>query len=385
MAVNVRVTGPELLLEQNRRAFLRIEESIRQYSAHSRESIYLVRRPLDHSEDHVALLWAHGIALIEMVPFGGVIRGSKAGFWQAELLPVETVPPSFHTLARRGAVERERVSELFPNPYLKLDRMREELAEVLRGAAGNSSFEPGEQYRVAGVALFTAEVEAIEAEPYNALLSVLTLEDALARSIMHRPNLLRASEIPGATYSNEELDRMCGTLEDAAERWEQIRTTRISPKPEIPASSFTAPVHARRGHSPFWLVLILLALAVFTYIMIRVILIKSSTPSVSPPEVVSHTPSEIIIQTPVEAELFISPFQFQSREELDRALTYGHGIRFLPDRRQVVVMDSLALARGVYGYFKVEETWRKGMLLQTLQHSDTIQIVKFLDPLPFKS
>ncbi|HZK75932.1 MAG TPA: hypothetical protein VFD13_03405, partial [Candidatus Kapabacteria bacterium] len=79
---------------------------------------------------------------------------------------------------------------------------------------------------------------------------------------------------------------------------------------------------------------------------------------------------------------FISQSQFQTRQQLDRALTYGEGQRFLPDTEQIVVKDSVSLAKGVYGYFKVDNTWRKGKLLQTLQPIDTITVVKFLDPLP---
>ena len=100
------------------------------------------------------------------------------------------------------------------------------------------------------------------------------------------------------------------------------------------------------------------------------------------PAPISRPPSEIVIKMPIEAELFISRAMFQTREELDRALTYGEGERFLPDTEQIVVLDSVSLSKGVYGYFKVDNTWRKGKLLQTLQPADTIAIVKFLDPLP---
>ncbi len=96
---------------------------------------------------------------------------------------------------------------------------------------------------------------------------------------------------------------------------------------------------------------------------------------------IAQRQSEIIVKLPAEAELFVSANAYRSRSELDQALSLGFGQRYLPDTVQQISMDSLSLAKGVYGYFKVNNNWRKGKLIETFQHSDTIRIVKFLDPL----
>ena len=374
MAVNVRVTGPELLSEENRRAFLRIEEAVRQYSAHTRGSIYLLRRPLDHPTDHFVLLWPQGIALAEMIPAGGTIQGSQSGYWYSENAAQE------ESIAHSSSVRlKEPTAVSVPNPYRTLLELRNNLSSNLQSEALAIS-DPAAG--IAMIALFTA-AQHLRIEPiHDPLFSALTIEDAVARSIMHRPNLLRASEIEGSSYSTEQLEQVFSALESKAEELERTKSARTASEPEVPTAIPGAP-RERRTHSPYWLVLVLLALAGFTYVMIRVVTIRTSpSATTSTTKVVSHTPSEIVIETPLETELFISPFQFQSRAQLDRALTYGEGLRFLPDTEQVVVMDSLTLAKGVYGYFRVQESWRKGMLLQTLSHSDTIDIVKFLDPLP---
>ncbi|HWF44696.1 MAG TPA: hypothetical protein VG537_08640, partial [Candidatus Kapabacteria bacterium] len=73
MAVIVHVAGPEFLDEENQKVFARIEETIRQYSTHTREAMHLIRRPLASKYDHFVLLWTRGAALIGLFPFGGTI------------------------------------------------------------------------------------------------------------------------------------------------------------------------------------------------------------------------------------------------------------------------------------------------------------------------
>ena len=92
--------------------------------------------------------------------------------------------------------------------------------------------------------------------------------------------------------------------------------------------------------------------------------------------------SEIVIHLPSEIQMFVSPQVFQTRSELDRALARGYGIRLLPSATQTLVFDSIGFAKGYYGYFKVDNMWRRGKLLQTFSRYDTISIDNFLPPLP---
>jgi hypothetical protein len=90
----------------------------------------------------------------------------------------------------------------------------------------------------------------------------------------------------------------------------------------------------------------------------------------------------MVVELPGEIQLFVSPTIYLTRSELDRALAQGLGQRYLPGAEQILVLDSLTFAKGVYGYFKVDNAWRKGKLLQTFQSHDTIKIDNFLPPLP---
>jgi hypothetical protein len=404
LAFTVRVTGPEFTSEENQRAFLRIEESARQYSAHSRESIYLIRRPLEMPEDHFVLLWPRGAAIIGMYPYGGSIHGENRGEWESE--PTSTpIEPRRISMRSRP----EHLHTTFASPYSTLEPARNELSTLLNLASKEDepleveSSQAKTREKVAShiasngrpvattmpialIGLFTGPVEQIRiGHIEDALFSAMSLEDAVARSIVHTPNLLRAADMPGVSYSNDELERFCLQLERSAKWHERNRTPLEQLAATAPSARLTLPrpkTH-RWKRSPKLLVPLVIILAVVGIYVVRSLLRPAPQPPVpASQQVATRAPSEIVIKMPIEAELFISSAMFQTREELDHALTYGEGERFLPDTEEQVIMDSVSLARGVYGYFKVDNTWRKGKLLQTLQPVDTISIVKFLDPLP---
>ena len=349
------------------------------------------------------------MAIVGMYPYGGSIRGRAEGNWESEPIHAASEP---HRLSLRS--RSESPSEQFANPYSTLKGARAELAALLHEAlhetqraeaagdhaarnvppgtvteAPSANTEPrtdaGTQTetgeRIALVALFTGPVEQLRIPPIpDALFSTMTIEDAVSRSIVHTPNLLRAADIPGLVYSGAEQERIYDLLERSAQTQERVRESRS----ETPTAHPVLPLRNRPWWklSPKWLLPIGLALALLIVFVIRASLRPELPSAPTPPKEVSHPPSEIIIQTPIETELFVSPTMFQTRRQLDRALRYGDGERFLPDTEQRIVRDSLSLAKGLYGYFRVDNAWRKGMLLQTLQPIDTITIVKFMDPLP---
>ena len=359
MAFDVRISGPEFLSPENTAAFLRIEESIRQYAAHAHESIVLIRRPLSISEDHFLLLWPRGLALAALYPFDGTIRGSRSGPWQVE-------PPG--TSPERSA--RQRNVHVFDNPSIALQHGLDELKKI----AGDVNISP------ALLAIFTGEVPRIEFwEPENApAVRAMTLPYAVARTIVHLPNLLQAAERGNILYSAPELESLAARL---------TRSANAQRSPVTPSDVLTTRTEyvfkPRRLRIGLIAAIVLLAIILF-YILRSAIAPhsagRSDTAIHSTPA--HHAPSEMIIELPSETELVVSTNQYRTRSEFDQALSRGEGTRFLPETQQVIIMDSVALAKGVYGYFRVNNVWRKGKLLQTLEPVDTVTIVKFLDPLP---
>lgn len=350
------------------------------------------------------MLWPRGAAIVGMYPYGGSIHGQDRGEWESE--------PAARSQEPRRISMRPRPEHLhttFANPYSTLEPARNELSTLLNLASNedepleveSSQAKPreslpspianngrpiGTTIPIALIGLFTGPVEQIRiGHIEDAQFSAMSLDEAVARSIVHTPNLLRAADIPGASYSNDELERFCLQLERSAKRHERNRTPLEKLAATAPSARLTLPRPKtyRWKRSPKLLVALVIILAVVGIYAIRSLLRPAPQPPVpASQQVAARPPSEIVIKMPIEAELFISSAMFQTREELDHALTYGEGERFLPDTEEQVIMDSVSLAKGVYGYFKVDNTWRKGKLLQTLQPVDTISIVKFLDPLP---
>ncbi len=400
MAFNIRVTGPEFVSEENARAFVRVEEAVRQYAAHARETVLLVRRPLRAvSEDHFVLLWSHGSALVGMYPLDGKVHARSVGPWLVE---------------RGEAGNREDAYQRLQNPRITLERGRRELAAILeRSVSVREPAVAGGAERVNISDVRTSEIQnspTIDRAPAVALIalfvgpksevrfdetaeqdrshsaesefSAMTLEYAVSRTIVHIPYLLRVADRGRAVYSASELELAGKELERSAELREITQT-----RNGVPAPFETDELEGRSRSlvRSWWFVPVVLAIAVVGFYALRSILapnVVSTKISSPPPAAIGHSPSEIVLELPQEVQLFVSANQYKTRLDLDHALSRGEGQWYLPATEQIIVMDSVRLAKGVYGYFKVDNAWRKGKLLETLEPVDTITIVKFLDPLP---
>lgn len=418
MALEVRISGPEFLSEENMIAFLRIEESIRQYTAHSREPIYLIRRPLSLSEDHFVLLWPRGYALAGMYPYSGSVRGSAHGNWSVEQ-PVDS-DPSRHSSTQQSRQHRDEHSiHALENPYRSLEEGARELAELLEQSVEkklstgtrpdrNKNDREAEKYfpsiaapdgpppDATHVALFTGAAVHVDFEDEtgnetprreNTTFQVMTVEQAISRSIVHLPNLLRVADRGKVVFSNPQLASISELLDHSAQFHSQLKETievhdnGASIGKVRPSSEFNKPRHISRN----WFIVALIIAIVVGFYVIKSVVADHSSQAADTTAVAQnrpHPPSEMIIKIPFETQLFVSEQQYRTRSELDEALAQGEGQRYLPDTEQVIVMDSTTLAKGVYGYFKIDNAWRKGKLLQTLEPVDTVTIVKFLDPLP---
>jgi len=398
LAFFVNVIGPEFLCDENARAFLRIEAAARQYSAHSGESIYLIRRPLSLADDHFVLLWSRGAALVGLYPYGGTIRGELDHSWRGN-----------RTMGEAGSME---VS--FDNPNKSLSAAVKELEVLLDQFSAEGEFEketgngfggdgitetkgarPGDsQNHISAIAIFTGQVREISfREPIrNTAFSAMTADQAVTRSAVHIPNILRMADRGKQIYSNNELTELSDILQRSAQTNEKLlkndKAESLKGKglAEIPSVLQSNPSYfiLHRSNLWKWLVpLIVAAIAILFFTTRSTIepshVLKADTLT----KTISSAPrqGEIVIELPVEAELFVSTGAYKMRSDLDRALALGLGQRYLPDTIQYVVMDSLTLAKGAYGYFKVNNAWRRGKLLETFQPFDTIRIVKFLDPL----
>ena len=423
LAFIVRVTGPEFLNEDSREAFARIEESVRQYSAHTRESIYLVRRPGrmgSEGYDHFVVLWSRGAAIVGLFPFGGDIYGGRRGKWTAE-----------------SAVGGATSQSTFDNPCELLTAVRREIMSAIRQpeiVALAQALQPSQETApleganlspaspsldLHMIALFTLPVRELRVEESlsDATFITMPVEHAVSRTMFHMPNLLRAIDRQSMVYSEADLqafadllgrpvtfDEMTGsTLEGAgpSEMLEDISAER--PRRATSRKRLDEGAQRKGGWLPLkrsrlllkgsrartvryaWGIPLVIIAAILLYYLLR----SQVRPAVQknpntnvPPQPKAVPQSELTIELPSEVQLFISPSVYRTRSELDQALTHSEGQRYLPGTEQVIVLDSTVFAKGVYGYFKVENTWRKGKLLQTFHSNDTIQVDNFLPPLP---
>src|SRR5581483_8930835 len=105
-------------------------------------------------------------------------------------------------------------------------------------------------------------------------------------------------------------------------------------------------------YRPIWLAALLLFAVAFAYLLRMVVRPSISNPSDSTPVVspVTHRSSRLTIKLPWDVQLFLSPDIYKTRSELDVALEHGQGQRYLPSTEQVIVLDSMTFAKGVYGY-----------------------------------
>jgi hypothetical protein len=367
----VRVAGPEFSNKQNRDAFARIEESIRQFSAHSRESFAVVRSPLDLRDDHFILLWSRGSALVVLLPFGGRIRGGRHGRWITE----ERLEHS--------------VSEItIENPHDLLEAQRSTIEALLK-VGGPVPAENGEgelrledRYSpfVKLVAIFTGDVQDIRIEDDNdASFAAISMEYAMSRTMFHMPNLLRLSDRGSLVFTGSEIEVLSASLERDA------TVHHVSASPEKNGQLLRYKRNQRKRNRPKLFLIVATAA-----IVLAAVFLLLRRPGSSPAQkdkdssqvIRPHVAvSAIVIKLPVETQLVVSSQVYQSRTELDNALSHGAVWRYLPDTVQYVHLDSLTFAKGVYGYFKVDNAWRKGKLLQTFKARDTIVVDNFLEPL----
>jgi hypothetical protein len=233
------------------------------------------------------------------------------------------------------------------------------------------------------VALFTHPVTELRLEEslWDKTFTPMPAEYAISRTMLHTPNLLRAIDRQSAVYSNAELQ----TIADALER----QSTLHRATPEIaelaPMLQSRGSRARRRKFVRTWGISLALLIAVIGYYIIRSTVLPKAKPNADTTAATSkrsQTLNMLVIELPSDVQLLVSSNVYQTRSDLDRALAHGEGQRYLPSNEQTIVLDSVTFAKGVYGYFKVDNTWRKGKLLQTFQPSDTIHIDNFLPPLP---
>ncbi|MDP4200129.1 MAG: hypothetical protein Q8922_12200 [Bacteroidota bacterium] len=360
--LDVRVTGPEFSLEENRMALLRIADVAEQFAAHSREILHLVRQPTSLGRDHFAVLWSRGIGLVAFYGESGSIRGSRRGAWLLE--------------------SPAHVRSSFENPFETLQNASKELESLAERLGHDGAL------TTSLVAIFNGPVREIRVESgeNGQPFASMTLDFALARNISHLPNLLRAMDQKSQALTNGEMEILAEAFErNAFEHSEtNARHDRATQVSEVDHMSIRGAISGWQSRRLWAIPSIVLAAAIVYYLVRSLV----HAPSVPKPETIqkaaqrSQAPGMIVIELPREVQLFVSPRMYQSRLELDRALEHGEGERFLPATEQIVIFDSLTLAKGVYGYFKVDNAWRKGKLLQTFQPADTIHIDNFLGPLP---
>lgn len=350
LALDLLVTGPELRSDENRLAFARIVDAIEQFSAHSRERVVLVRQPTDFEGDHFAILWSRGLAIASFSNQAGNIRGQAIGPWHIET-----------------------TNETFANPFEQLAGPARQLSQMV----GATSSVP-----ISVVAIFTGTVGEldVQAESAPAPSFAMTLNYATSRSMVHMPNILRAIDQKSAVASTNEIEQFTLKLDRSGAATEILaKESQGSSSPMI-----AAPLTPKRTR--WWFITGIVLTAIVIYVMaVSLRPSKTALPDTAqdsatvPPK---SRPGQIVIELPKEVQLFVSPTLYESRLELDHALTHAEGQRYLPATEQIISFDSLTLAKGVYGYFKADNAWRKGKLLQTFQRTDTIHIDNFLGPLP---
>ena len=370
---------------------------MRQYGLHTREAIYIIRRPFGKRTDHFGILTSHGAGIVTLYDQHGTVHGGRRGPWVAE----------------GGTASQNGDSINFENCYEVLSNARKELVGLLgtigqqaTALSADSSSVPAEavsrisaEAEVAGlmsIAMFTSSdvrFELDDSVSRDDSFVAMTLESAVARTVFHTPNLLRAIDRQVVVYSNTELQFIAETLEHSATALLSRRSSGLdSMAGEDLTSGNTSSVGDRTASQNSksnirrwqWVALIATVLAVLLYVVIHSVSASHNKTNpaklVTPPPVV-HPPSRIVIELPSEVQLFVSPMVYRTRGELDRALAQGEGHRYIPRTEQVIVFDSSTFAKGLYGYFKVDNTWRKGKLLQTFKTLDTIKIDNFLAPL----
>lgn len=386
MAGTVRIIGPEYTDPVSREAFSRIEDSLRQYTTHARDTILVARNPLSPGQDHFVIAWPKGVAVAMLVHQGGRIRGGFEGYWSAEqkngdrALTFENPLPIVSS-ARQDLIHLLQTSLLQRREAVSVrTEVDAEVVEEANPADGVKSTENFSECTRA-IVLVTKPSERIRIHEIeeNREFAVLTLDQAVARTIFHQPNLLRSIDFESHFFTPEDLSRIGDVLEAEAE-------SQVVRRPTLAQRQGHA--FRRRGNRrAYILTAVVLAIALIGAIF----LVAGDNPIEDPSQTAIDSAavtkpkdrplSSVLLILPTETQAFISDKQYASSAELVRGIGAGEGIRLLPNKEQIIRMDSTRFARGVYGYFKADGVWRKGKLLQTLRARDTIMIENFLPPL----
>ncbi len=386
MSSVTRIIGPDFLDPESKEAFERIAETIRQYTVHSRETVVLARNPLSVPHDHIALLWSRGAAIIFLMHRGGRIIGGKSESWTETstegIVHAERRFENPIDLAAKGCLQlvdflnafhREHPATLFSNEALP---------------SAQSHWDSIGSY-LKSIALFTRPVTQLEVSESVSDPSFIatTLEHVTSRTIFHLPNLLRITDANDQIFDTQELQLISNGLSREADRNSGERETLVNEATTLIRVRRT--LQRRRG---LLLSIILIVLTVITVTIVllmskpqRRALIVGPTPHDSVAQLNQPKPerkSTVVIDLQQPAQLFVAAEKFDSRSALDNAIANGDGIRLYPSTEHVLTLDSSQFGKGVYGYFKVDNQWRKGKLLQTFNVLDTFRIDNFLAQLP---
>jgi hypothetical protein len=398
LAGSVRIAGPEFSDARSRAAFARIEESIRQFTSHSRENIALIRNPLQIPGDHFVVLWSKGAAACSLIHQGGRVRGGLRDDWSQESADRST-SSEFENPLHQLAVARKELLAKFQTvlPTKRISSSVEpvgidepEVDPVLSVIAEQSGM--GEaasrlaafEHCTRGIVIFTAPIDKLKIEHIaeSKEFVVIPIEQAVTRTIFHLPNLLRVIDFETSFFTPDEVARVADTLEEDAT---ELAADRITSPPA--AQKKAGKPKAPKGIAKW------IAIGLALVATLALITFFSGDDPVTPPgqgpdsnqvkiQPKPKTESSILLILPAETQAFISPLKFETRNELLQAIGAGQGKRMFPQKEQIISYDSTEFAKGVYGYFKVEGSWRRGKLLQTLRSRDTVMIENFLPPLP---
>jgi hypothetical protein len=234
-----------------------------------------------------------------------------------------------------------------------------------------------------GIVIFTPAIDRLRIENINESkeFAVIALDQAVTRTIFHLPNLLRVIDFETSFFTPDEVTKVADTLEQEAEARAPERVQYTAPAPKLKQRRSPP-----KGAGMWIAVAIAIALAIGLFTLLG----KNDPVTTGPgpvdtttkPVVKPRTESSILLIMPTETQAFISPIKFETRADLLQGIGAGQGTRMFPKKEQVIRFDSTQFATGVYGYFKVEGSWRRGKLLQTLRSGDTVMIENFLPPLP---
>lgn len=350
------------------------------------------------SADHFVVLWSKGAAACALVHQGGRIRGGMEDEWNQESLDRATSSDFDNPLPQLQLARQELLGHfqtVLPTkrigssaePVGAEDHEDDPVLSVIAEQSGLSekaSRIAAFEHCTRGIVIFTPPIDRIRIESMNESkeFAVIALDQAVTRTIFHLPNLLRVVDFETSFFTPDEVTKVADTLEHEAASRAPQRT------------SYTPPIQKiKQRRSPpkgagKWIALaiaIAVAIGLFTFMRTDDPVIPGPGPTVDttkplPPK--PKTESSILLMLPTETQVVISPTKFETRAELLQAMGSGQAARLFPKKEQEIRFDSTQFATGVYGYFKVEGSWRRGKLLQTLRSGDTVMIENFLPPLP---